>query len=120
MGTRTASPRGRYGERYTHFTMLRGMQANFSKKGSTKPTLPGLREFPPGRLMAVSDIIPFGQKARAAYPSTYLLGAGITGPRVELKVLESEKIPSRGYGQAPGSLGPGRSLRGYHLLSQAY
>ncbi len=96
------------------------MQANFSKKASTKPTLPGLREFPPGRLMAVSDIIPFGQKARAAYPSTYLLGAGITGPRVELKVLESEKIPSRGYGQAPGSLGPGRSLRGYHLLSQAY
>ncbi len=63
---------------------------------------------------------PLRPKARAAYPSTYLLGAGITEPRVELKVLESEKIPSRGYGQAPGSLGPGRSLRGYHLLSQAY
>ncbi len=52
----------RYGERYTHFTMLRGMQANFAKKASTKPTIPGLRKFPPGRLMAVSDIIPFGQR----------------------------------------------------------
>ncbi len=62
MGTRTASPWGRYGERYTHFTMLRGMQANFAKKASTKPTIPGLRKFPPGRLMAVSDIIPFGQR----------------------------------------------------------
>ncbi len=32
------------------------------KKASTKPTIPGLRKFPPGRLMAVSDIIPFGQR----------------------------------------------------------
>ncbi len=38
---RTASPRGRYGERYTHATMLRGVQANFTQKASTKPTLPG-------------------------------------------------------------------------------
>ncbi len=69
--------------------------------------------------MAVSDIIPFGQRPELR-TLVLTLGAGITGPRVELKVLESEKIPSRGYGQAPGSLGPGRSLRGYHLLSQAY
>ncbi len=120
MGTRTASPRGRYGERYTHFTMLRGMQANFAKKASTKPTIPGLRKFPPGTADGCQWYYPLRPKARAAYSSTYLLGAGITGPRVELKVLESEKIPSRGYGQAPGSPGPGRSLRGYHLLSQAY
>ncbi len=33
-----------------------------AKKASTKPTIPGLRKFPPGRLMAVSDIIPFGQR----------------------------------------------------------
>ncbi len=39
---RTASPRGRYGERYTHATMLRGVQA--------------------------IDIIPYGQTAWAAYP----------------------------------------------------
>ncbi len=38
---RNASPRGRYGERYTHATMLRGAQANFMQKASTKPTLPG-------------------------------------------------------------------------------
>ncbi len=31
---RTASPRGRYGERYTHATMLRGVQANFAKKAA--------------------------------------------------------------------------------------
>ncbi len=37
---RTASPRGRYGERYTHAAMLRGVQANFAQKASTKPTLP--------------------------------------------------------------------------------
>ncbi len=42
------------------FTMLRGMQANFSKKASTSSTR--LRELPLGRLMAVSDIIPFGQR----------------------------------------------------------
>ncbi len=34
----TASPRGRYGERYT---MLREAQANFMQKTSTKPTPPG-------------------------------------------------------------------------------
>ncbi len=62
MGTRTASPRGRYGERYTHFTMLRGMQANFAKKASTKPTIPGLRKFPPGRLMLSVILFPFGQR----------------------------------------------------------
>ncbi len=38
---RTASPRGRYGERYTHATMQRGVQANFTQKTSTKPALPG-------------------------------------------------------------------------------
>ncbi len=38
---RTASPRGRYGERYTHTTMLRGVQANFAQNASTMPTLPG-------------------------------------------------------------------------------
>ncbi len=70
----------------------------------------------PGTADGCQWYYPLRPKARAAYPSTYLLGAGITGPRVELKVLESEKIPLRGYGQAPGSLGPGRSLRGYHLL----
>ncbi len=35
------TPRGRYGKRYTHFTKLRGVQANFAQKASTKPTLPG-------------------------------------------------------------------------------
>ncbi len=39
---------------------------------------------------------PLRPKARAAYPSIYLLGAGITGPRVELKVLESEKDSFKG------------------------
>ncbi len=29
------------GERYTYATMLRGVQANFAQKASTKPTLPG-------------------------------------------------------------------------------
>ncbi len=29
------------GECYTHATMLRGVQANFAQKASTKPTLPG-------------------------------------------------------------------------------
>ncbi len=52
----------------------------------------------------------------AAYPSTYLLGAGITGPKVELKVLESEKDSFKGIWPSTWSLGPGRSLRGYHLL----
>ncbi len=59
---------------------------------------------------------PLRPKARAAYPSTYLLGAGITGPRVELKVLESEKDSFKGIWPSTWSLGPGRSLRGYHLL----
>ncbi len=35
---RTASPRGRYVEWYTHATMLRRAQANFMQKASTKPT----------------------------------------------------------------------------------
>ncbi len=31
---RTAFPRGRYGERYTHATMLRGVQAQFTQEAS--------------------------------------------------------------------------------------
>ncbi len=48
------------------------------------------------RLMAVSDIIPFGQKPELHTLSTYLLGAGITVPRIELKGLESEKDSFKG------------------------
>ncbi len=51
---------------------------------------------PLGRLMAVSDIIPFGQKPELLTLSTYLLGDGMTGPRVELNVLESEKDSFKG------------------------
>ncbi len=46
--------------------------------------------------MAVSDIIPFGQRPELHTLVTYLLGAGITGPRIELKVLESEKDSFKG------------------------
>ncbi len=46
--------------------------------------------------MAVSDIIHFGQKPELHTLSTYLLSAGITGPRVELKGLESEKDSFKG------------------------
>ncbi len=87
-----------------------------SQKRRALSQLSRLKEVSPGTADGCQWYYPLRPKARAAYPSTYLLGTGITGPRVELKVLESEKIPSRGYGQAPGSLGPGRSLRGYHLL----
>ncbi len=48
-----------------------------------------LRELPLWTVDAVSDIIPFGQKPELHTCSTYLLGAGITGPRVELTGLES-------------------------------
>ncbi len=48
-----------------------------------------LRELPLWTVDAVSDIIPFGQKPELHTWSTYLLGAGITGPRVELTGLES-------------------------------
>ncbi len=41
--------------------------------------------------MALSDIIPFGQRAELHTLKLYLLVAGTTGPRVELKDLESEK-----------------------------
>ncbi len=48
-----------------------------------------LRELPLWTVDAVSDIIPFGQKPELHTWSTYLLGAGITGPKVELTGLES-------------------------------
>ncbi len=98
MGTRTASPRGRYGERYTHAAMLRGVQANFAKKASTKPTLPGL---PPGRLMAVSDIIPYGQKPELHTLKS--LPAGCRNYRTQGRAQRSgiRTIPLREYGQAP-------------------
>ncbi len=46
--------------------------------------------------MAVSDITPFGQRPELRTLVLTLLGAGITGPRVELKVLESEKDSFKG------------------------
>ncbi len=70
----------------------------------------------PGTADGCQWYYPLRPKARAAYPSTYLLGAGITGPRVEVKVLESEKDSFKGIWPGTWSLGPGRSLRGYHLL----
>ncbi len=95
MGTRTASPRGRYGERYTHFTMLRGMQANFAKRRALSQLYPATG-VAPGTADGCQWYYPLRPKAQAAYPSTYLLGAGITRPRVELKVLESEKDSFKG------------------------
>ncbi len=68
--------------------MLRGVQVKFPQEASTVNSTIWLRELPLWTVDAVSDIIPFGQKARAAY-LTYLLGAGVTGPRVELTGLES-------------------------------
>ncbi len=50
----------------------------------------------PGTADGCQWYYPLRPKARAAYPSIYLLGAGITGPRVELKVLESEKDSFKG------------------------
>ncbi len=84
----------------------------------------------PGTVDGCQWYYPLRPKARAAYPSTYLLGAGITGPRVELKVLESEKDSFKGIWPSTWRffftvvfflflfflLGPGRSLRGYQLL----
>ncbi len=70
----------------------------------------------PGTADGCQWYYPLRPKARAAYPSNYLLGAGITGPRVELKVLESEKDSFKGIWPGTWSLGPGQSLRGYHLL----
>ncbi len=59
-----------------------------------------LRELPLfGRLMLSVTLSSFGQKPELHTWSTYLLGAGITGPKVELTGLESflyRKIPSRG------------------------
>ncbi len=58
---RTASSRGRYGEQNTHAAMLRGMQAKHKRRAlSTNSTR--LRELPLGRLAAVRDIIPYGQR----------------------------------------------------------
>ncbi len=53
--------------------------------------------------MAVSYIISFGQRPELHTLITYLLGAGTTGPRVELKGLEFRRknIPLRGYDQVP-------------------
>ncbi len=59
-----------------------------------------LRELPLfGRLMLSVTLSSFGQKPELHTWSTYLLGAGITGPKVELTGLESflyRKIPLRG------------------------
>ncbi len=44
--------------------------------------------------MAVSDIIPFGQRPELHTLKNYLLGAGTSGPTVELKGLESEEKDS--------------------------
>ncbi len=87
---RTASPRGRYGERYTHATMLRGVQANFAKKASTKPTLPGQGSCPRDGWWLSVTLSPTARKPELQTLNPYLLGAGTTGPRVELKGLESE------------------------------
>ncbi len=58
---RTASSRGRYGEQNTHAAMLRGMQAKHKRRAlSTNSTR--LRELHLGRLAAVRDIIPYGQR----------------------------------------------------------
>ncbi len=70
----------------------------------------------PGTVDGCQWYYPLRPTARAAYPSTYLLGAGITGLRVELIVLESEKDSFKGIWPSTWSLGPGRSLRGYHLI----
>ncbi len=50
------------------------------------------RELSLGWLMAVSDIIPFGQRFELYNIKLYLLGARTTGPRIELKGLESDKV----------------------------
>ncbi len=85
---RTASSRGRYGERNTHATMLRGVQAKHKRRAlSTNSTR--LQELPLGRLDGCQWHYPLRPKTRAAYPETYLLKAGTPGPRVELEGLES-------------------------------
>ncbi len=61
---RTASPRGRYGERYTHATMLRGVQAKFPQEASTCQRYHLAQGVAPVEVDAVSDIIPFGQKPK--------------------------------------------------------
>ncbi len=50
----------------------------------------------PGTADGCQWYYPLRPKAPAAYPSTYLLGAGITGPRVELKVLGIRKDSFKG------------------------
>ncbi len=52
---RTASPRGRYGERYTHAAMLRGVQANVVQRRALSQ-LYQARGVAPGTVDAVSDI----------------------------------------------------------------
>ncbi len=92
---RNASPRGRYGERYTHAAMLRGVQANVTQKASTKPTLPGWGSCPWDGWFCQWHY-PLWPKAELHTLSTYPLGAGITGPRVQLTGLESEKDSFKG------------------------
>ncbi len=85
---RTASSRGRYGERHNHAAMLRGVQAKHKRRAlSTNSTR--LRELPLGWLDGCQWHYPLRPKTRAAYPETYLLRAGTPGPRVELEGLES-------------------------------
>ncbi len=91
MGTRTASPRVATGNVIPTFTMLfsrkrRALSQLYPATGVAPGTADGCQWYYP----------PLAKGPRAAYPSTYLLGAGITGPRVELKVLESEKDSFKG------------------------
>ncbi len=103
MGTRTASPRGRYGERLYPRHHAEGSASQFRAKGEHKANSTLLRELPLGRLMAVSDIIPFGQKPELHTLSYLPARCRDYRPRVELKFLESGKDSFRGYGQAPSN-----------------
>ncbi len=58
------SPRGRYGERYTHAAMLRGVQANVAQRRALSQMYQA-KGVAPGTVDAVSDIT-LGQ-SRAAY-----------------------------------------------------
>ncbi len=83
---RTASSRGRYGERNTHAAMLRGVQA--SKKASTKYQLYPAKGVPLGWLDGCQWHYPYGQR-----PELHTLNLPVKGwtpgPRVELEGLES-------------------------------
>ncbi len=80
--------------------MLRGMQAKFPQEASTSQLYHLAQGVAPvWTVDAVSDIILLWPKPELHTWSTYLLGAGITGPKVELTGLESflyRKIPLRG------------------------